>query len=137
MQLKGGRNDYFVVGDVKVNALQRFHADCPSPSDPKYRPKPIGFKMSQLRKDETLREKQREHNLQWIQISENRLQVFGRNSKGKKVQISRPIPFSMLNTKERIMGQLGKLLKHPLTTKEVIDEFVLSCERIVGVKICG
>lgn len=137
VQLKGGRNDYFVVGDIKVNALRRFHADCPSHDDPKYKPKPIGFKMSQLRKNETLCEKKQDHNLKWIRISENRLQVFGQNSEGKKVQISRPIPFSLLNTKERIMGQLGKLLKHPLTTKEVIDEFVLSCERIVGVKICG
>ena len=60
VQLKGGRNDYFVVGDIKVNALRRFHADCPSHDDPKYKPMPIGFKMSQLRKNETLCEKNRD-----------------------------------------------------------------------------
>lgn len=49
VQLKGGNNDYFVIGTLDVQALRRFHNGCPATNDSKFKPLPIGFSPSKRR----------------------------------------------------------------------------------------
>ena len=49
VQLKGGDNDYWVVGSVDVNAIRRFQAGSPASVDPNYKPLPVGFEISKER----------------------------------------------------------------------------------------
>jgi hypothetical protein len=49
VRIKGGKNDYFVIGEIDISALRAFQSSHRSPSGP-YKPVPDGFKMAFGRK---------------------------------------------------------------------------------------
>jgi len=49
VQVKGGISDYYVLGEIDYLALRK--EQCRSPKKPKFKPVPIGFKVSPLRKN--------------------------------------------------------------------------------------
>jgi len=50
VQVKGGDNDYWVVGSIDANGIRRFHADCDKKDSNEFKPLPVGFKISNERK---------------------------------------------------------------------------------------
>ena len=137
VQLKGGDNDYWVVGTVNIDAIKRFHANCPSPGDPKFKPLPSGFTIGKERKkyvvmlpiDEVVKK------FKYITISGSSMAVSIPASKRGASGSGIKYEFAMLNSKERIFEQLGKLLVRNDVTKDVVIEFLAACKVWTGVEV--
>lgn len=134
VQLKGGCNDYFVIGTIKAHALRRFHKGCPSPKDPKYKPLPTGFKMSKMREDLVKPEVINQSHLQYALREGSQIVVRVNKENGKWVEITK-LPLSALKTKERVLNELTTLISKPLVTKEVLADFLRCCRDCVGVNV--
>jgi hypothetical protein len=49
VRIKGGKNDYFVIGEIDISELRQFQSNHRSPGEP-FKPVPDGFKISNDRK---------------------------------------------------------------------------------------
>lgn len=50
VRVKGGIDDYCVIGEIEIASLREFQADYRSPTDGPFKPIPDGFKLHKLRK---------------------------------------------------------------------------------------
>ena len=50
VRVKGGLEDYFVVGEIDIAALRKFQSNHRSPKDGPFKPVPDGFRISKERK---------------------------------------------------------------------------------------
>lgn len=113
VQLKGGCNDYFVIGEIKVDALRRFQKDQCRVGDPKYKPKPIGFKMSELREQAVHSYRQNFYQYKHIVAGIDGIRI------NRKL-----IRFESLYTEARLLEQVREIIKDSSISKEVVAELL-------------
>ena len=137
VQLKGGDNDYWVVASVNANAIRRFHAKCPAPEDPKFKPLPIGFRMSEERQKKVLGVLSSGSGIpyRYIRIGESYLSVHLPDVHGRVQKHGLRVDFSKLTTTEKVLQQVKFLSVRKGVTTEVIAEFIQACEIYMGIEI--
>ena len=135
VQLKGGDNDYWVVASVNANAIRRFHADCSAACDPKYKPIPIGFRMSRERENvvDKLPVNVAGKSFLHVKIGNSYLKL--QLPKGKGGHLSERISFRSINTKAKVLQKVAELLSTKGVTLGLVTEFLQACKICVGVDV--
>lgn len=131
VQLKGGNNDYWVVGSVNVEALRRSHKKCPASFDPKFKPMPIGFKMSKEREECVTRIATDDavHSLRFVRVDGSVVTV---STRGK--QMVSKFDLSALSSEAKVLKAVGDLVSNGVSS-DIIKEFLLACKVCSGVDV--
>lgn len=136
VQLKGGDNDYWVVGSVNAEALRRFHKECPAPSDPKFKPVPIGFKMSQMRGDCVIRivTYNAIKSFRFVKVVDSVILVSIQPTAGKPKRKDFKFDLSTFGEDGEVLKAVGELVSKGVPS-DVIKEFLLTCKICAGVDV--
>ena len=136
VQLKGGNNDYWVVGTVNVEALRRFHKKSPASIDPKFKPVPIGFKMSKAREECVTRIAAGDavKLLRSVKVDDSTVTISVRHGDEKKKRTEFKFDLLSLSTEAKILKAVGELVSKEVPIK-VIREFLLACKICAGVDV--
>ena len=129
VQLKGGNNDYWVVGSVNVEALRRFHKKCPASFDPKFKPVPIGFKMSKEREECVIKivADNAVKSLRFVSVDDSAVTVA---VKGNDIKFD----LSALGSEAKVLKAVGDLVSNGVSS-DIIKEFLLACKVCAGVDV--
>ena len=137
VQLKGGDNDYWVVGTVDADAIRRFHVKCPAPYDPKFKPLPVGFKISKERGIYVVKMSVTEvvKHFRYVKVEDSSLVVTIPYKNGKLSGTKKKFGFAMLRSKGMILQQIGTLLLTKGMAIDVVKEFLVACKECIGIDV--
>ena len=137
VQLKGGNNDYWVVGTVDADAIRRFHVKCPAPHDPKFKPLPVGFKISKERRRHVVEMSVDEavKHFKYVKVEDSSLVVTIPHKNGKLSSVKKKFGFSILKSKGMILQQVGTLLLTRGMAVDVVKEFLVACKECIGIDV--
>lgn len=137
LRLRGGDDDYFVIGTVKVGALRRSQAELIGWKDPKFKPRPIGFEMSEERRAATVRKLNVEESYKFIKVGDKRFEVWWKNpTTAEPIDVGLRVGFDSLKTNGQILEYIRKsLLPCQYLPREGVKEFIQACNTYLHTRI--